>query len=207
VVGVVKDSGANLLSEPDSVEAYLPLEGLDWERACLMVLARSDPAPVARMVPSATAAVNETAVVMLRASRENLLQAQRKMSVLFGSIGALATALAAAGVFALVAFAVAQRRRELGIRMAIGATPRRIVGMLVARNTRPMAVGAVAGSILAVVLSRLVRGMIVLQHRDTVDVAGFVMGLACFAAAAALATLWPAIRALRIDPAQTLREE
>jgi ABC-type lipoprotein release transport system permease subunit len=68
-------------------------------------------------------------------------------------------------------------------------------------------VGAVAGVILAAVLCRLVRSMIVLQTRDTLDLAGFTAGLAVFALVAVLATLSPALRALRIDPSTTLREE
>jgi len=119
----------------------------------------------------------------------------------------VASALAAAGMFALIAFAVAQRKRELGIRIAIGATSHHILAVLLSQNVRPWALGAVAGSILAAVLSRLVRSMVMLQNRDTVDIVGFAAGLACFVLIAALATLSPAIRALRIDPSTTLREE
>jgi ABC-type lipoprotein release transport system permease subunit len=110
-------------------------------------------------------------------------------------------------MFALVAFTVAQRRRELGIRIALGAGPRQILDVLLRQNARPTAVGAVAGVILAVILSRLVRSQIVLRKQDTVDVVGFAAGLACFALVAVLATLSPALRALRIDPSTTLRDE
>jgi putative ABC transport system permease protein len=129
------------------------------------------------------------------------------MITLISSIGVLATVLAAAGMFALVAFAVAQRKRELGIRIAIGAKHRHILGVLLAQNTKPMLAGAVAGTILAMILSRLVRSFVVLSSGDTVDVPGFAAGLTIFALVAALATLWPALHALRIDPAATLREE
>jgi hypothetical protein len=208
VVGVVKDSGANLLADPDSIEAYLPIQGADIEGSALILHTRGDPAVLAHLIPSTAATVHEpVSVTLVRGSRENLLEAQRKMVTLFGSIGALATALAAAGMFALVAFALAQRRRELGIRLAIGATPRHILGILVTQNARPMAAGAVAGAILAAALARLARSLIVLQNRDTVDVIGFAAGLACFVLAATLATLSPAMRALRIDPCETLREE
>jgi ABC-type lipoprotein release transport system permease subunit len=205
---VVKDSGANLLADPDSIETYLPIEGADVEGSALIFHTRGDPAVAARLIPSTAGTVHEpVSVTLMRGSRENLLEAQRKMATLFGSIGVVATALAAAGMFALVAFALAQRRRELGIRIAIGATPRHILGILVAQNARPMVAGAMAGAILAAALSRLVRSLIVLQNRDTVDVIGFAAGLGVFVLAAALATLSPAMRALRIDPCETLREE
>jgi predicted permease len=208
IVGVVRDSGANLLVDPDSVEIYLPLQGADWAKSALILHVRSDPAAVARLVPLATASTNETVSVMLmRGARENFLEAQQKMVILFGAIGAVATTLAAAGMFALVAFAVAQRRRELGIRIAIGAAPRHILQILFGQNAKAMAAGGAAGVVLAAILSKVVRSLIVLQNRDAVDVVGFAAGLAGFVAAAGLATLSPAMRALRIDPSATLREE
>jgi predicted permease len=205
VTGVVKDSGANLLADADSIEAYVPIQGIDEERSALILHSRGDPALLARRV---TAAVNEAvSISLMRASRENFLEGQRKMVSLIGSIGVVATILAAAGMFALVAFVVAQRRRELGIRIAIGARGRHILGTLLMQNARPTISGAVVGVILAVVLSLLVHSFIVLPNGNTVDVAGFAGGLACFMLVAALATLAPALRALRIDPSETLREE
>jgi ABC-type lipoprotein release transport system permease subunit len=79
--------------------------------------------------------------------------------------------------------------------------------VLLKQNAAPMASGAIAGAILAAVLSRLVRSFILLQSRDAVDVTGFAAGLAGFALVALLATISPALRALRIDPSSTLREE
>jgi hypothetical protein len=208
VVGVVKDSGANLFADADSIEVYVPIEGGDPARSALILHTAGDPAALVRIIPGTATAVNETvAVTLMRASRENALQVQARMVTLIGSIGTVATTLAAAGMFALVAFTVAQRRRELGIRIALGAGPRQILDVLLRQNARPTAVGAVAGVILAVILSRLVRSQIVLRKQDTVDVVGFAAGLACFALVAVLATLSPALRALRIDPSTTLRDE
>jgi ABC-type antimicrobial peptide transport system permease subunit len=205
VAGVVKDSGANLIADADSIEAYVPIQGADVERSTLILHSRGDPVQSARMVP---AAVNEpVSVSLMRALRESFLDGQRRMITLIGSIGALATILAAAGMFALVAFAVAQRKRELGIRMAIGAKRRHILGVLLIQHAKPTMSGAVVGVILAMILSRLVRSFVVLPNRGALDVPGFTAGLACFALVAGLATLSPAMRALRIDPSETLREE
>jgi ABC-type antimicrobial peptide transport system permease subunit len=208
IVGVVKDSGANLLADADSVEAYLPIQAADVERSALILHTRTDPAQLVRMIPAIAAERKQTvSVVLMRASRDSFLEGQRRMITLIGSIGAVATALAAAGMFALVAFAVAQRRRELGIRIAIGATPRHILGVLLAQNGKPTGIGIVTGVVLAAVLSRLVRSLVVLQRNNTVDVIGFAAGIAAFVLVAALATLSPAMRALRIDPSATLRDE
>lgn len=208
VAGVVKDSGANLLAEADSIEAYVPIEDLYVERSALILRTRGDPAPLVRMIPAATAEVDETvSVALMRTGRDHFLETQRRMVKLIGSIGAVATALAAAGMFAVVAFTVAQRKRELGIRIAIGAAPRHILCVLLTQNAKATAVGVVAGIILALILSRLVRSLVVMPNRDSVDLAGFVAGLTCFVLIAGLAMLSPAMRALRIDPSTTLRDE
>jgi len=208
VVGVVKDSGTNLIADAESIEAYLPIENRDAPKCALILHTRGDPSRLMRILPGSAAAVNETvSVVLMRASRESILDVYRRMVTLIGSIGLVATILAAAGMFALVAFTVAQRTRELGIRLAMGARPAHILNVLLRQNVRPTALGAVAGIILAGILARLVRSQIPLQRHDTVDTVGFAAGLAAFALVAVLATLAPAIRALRIDPSATLRED
>jgi ABC-type antimicrobial peptide transport system permease subunit len=106
-----------------------------------------------------------------------------------------------------VLFTVAQRRRELGVRIAIGAGPRHILDILLRQNAKAAALGAIAGVLLAAVLSRLVRSQIPLQRQEPMDIAGFATGLACFALVALLAVLSPALRALRIDPSTTLRDD
>jgi macrolide transport system ATP-binding/permease protein len=208
VAGVATDSGTNLLVDPDSVEAYLPILDSEVDASALIVHSRTDPAPLARLAPVAAAALDETvSVSLLRATRDNAIEGQKKLTILIGSIGVVASILAAAGMFAVVAFAVAQRKRELGIRMAIGARPLNILGVLLKQNSMPTLIGAVAGVALSAILLQVVRNIIVLQIRSAVDMIGFGAGLACFVLVAVLATLSPAMRALRIDPSATLREE
>jgi ABC-type antimicrobial peptide transport system permease subunit len=208
VVGIARDSGVNLLADADSIEAYEPILGADIDRSALILHTRGDPAPLVRMIPPAAATLDESvSVTLMRTSREKSFEGQVRMIKLIGSVGAVATALAAAGMFALIAFAVAQRKREIGIRIAIGARPRQILGVLLTQNVRAAGIGVVAGVVLAAILSRLVRSFIVLQNRETFDAIGFGAGLACFVLVAALAMLSPAMRALRIDPSATLREE
>jgi len=91
--------------------------------------------------------------------------------------------------------------------MAIGAGRRHILGVLLRQNAKPTAFGMVAGVILAAVLARFVSSQVVLQHQASLDAVGFAAGLALFLIVAALASLSPAMRALRIDPSSTLREE
>jgi len=208
VVGVVKDSGANLLIDPDSIEAYIPLKGANLTAGVLILHTRSDPAPLLRLIPSAAAAVDLTvSESLVRSSRDNYLQDQRGVTALIASIGAVAATLAAAGMFAMVAFTVAQRRREFGIRIAIGARPHHVLNLLLAQNAAPVMVGTLAGAILAAGASRVVRGVIVLQDRQTIDPLGFAAGIAAFLVIAVFAALSPSLRALKIDPSATLRED
>jgi predicted permease len=208
VVGVVKDSGANLIVDADSVEAYIPLEGRALPSAILILHSRTDPAALLRLVHSAGDSVNQTVLASLvRTSRDNYVQGVQKLATLIGSIGAVASALAAAGMFALVAFSVAQRRREFGIRMAIGARGGQILKLLLSQNAKPVVVGCVIGAVLAAALTRLLRAHIQLPTNETVDPVGFALGLGCFLVIAILAALSPALRALKIDPSATLREE
>jgi predicted permease len=208
ITGLVKDSGANLLADSESIEAYVPIQGANIERSALILLARGDPARLTHMISTTAAASGEAvSVLLMRSAHDDFIESQEKTVILIGSIGVVATALAAAGMFALVAFAVARRKRELGIRIAIGARPNHILTVLLEQNARPMVIGMMAGAILAMGLARLVHSTIVLQNHNPVDIIGFVAGLVCFMVVAVLATLSPAIRALRIDPSVTLREE
>jgi hypothetical protein len=207
VVGVVKDSGANLIAGAESVEAYIPDTGTWIDRAALILHTRGDPAPLLRGIVLAGSASGEpVSAELMRSSHEQAIENQLRLLTIIGSLSVVATALAAAGIFALVAFAVAQRTREIGIRMAIGAGRSAIIDALVRQNFGPVVFGVVAGTAAGIGLGKVVRGLVFIPF-NPLDWAGFVSGIAAFCAIAALATLSPALRALRIDPASTLRSD
>jgi predicted permease len=208
VVGVVKDSGANLILDAESVEVYVPIESDAAGDSALILRARGDMGSLSRAIAPAAAALNEAVTVApMRAMRENALEAYGRLVTLIGSIGLVASVLAATGMFALVAFTVAQRRRELGIRIAIGAGPAQLIDVLLRQNVRATMAGMAAGCLMAAMLARVVRSQVPLQSHDTVDPVGFAAGLGAFVLIALLATLSPAARALQIDPSRTLRED
>lgn len=126
---------------------------------------------------------------------------------MIGSLGLIATLLSFTGMFALLAFAVAQRTREIGIRIAVGARPGDIIRALLRQHTPPVVSGAVLGILLAIALGRVERSLIYIPGVQAFDLVGFIGGLACFAIIAVLATLSPVLKALRIDPSATLRHE
>jgi len=124
IIGVVKDSGANLVIDSRSVEAYLPIRPSRADSTALIVHVRGNPAPLIRAVPSLGQSTGEQlGIVSMLQGRENVLDSEQKLIMVILSLGLIATLLAASGMFAMVAFSVAQRTREIGIRMAIGAGP------------------------------------------------------------------------------------
>jgi putative ABC transport system permease protein len=208
VVGVVRDSGVNLLANDDATEVYVPNEGAYAKRSSLILHAHGNLAPLLRLIPSAAARTGlQVTTELMRTKHDQFFNGERTTTLLVGAICGIATALAAAGMFALVAFAVAQRTRELGIRIAIGAKSRNILAELLMQNLKPTAGGVVAGVILAAVMARLVHQVAFLKSTGTLDPLGLAAGLVVFALIAAVASLAPALRALRIDPSSTLRCE
>jgi predicted permease len=203
VVGVVMDSGA---ATGPTVEAYLPLRDADAAKAMLMVRTGGDPAGIVKDARTAASSRGVApSVAILRTALERDQGKQRGVTQGVGSLGATATLLAAVGIFGLTAFAVAQRTREIGIRLALGASPAHVLGTLLGQYSKAMGAGAVAGVALAAGVARLL-GSNVLGIR-ALDPVSYLTALALFGAVAPAAILIPARRALRIDPASALRWE
>ena len=119
------------------------------------------------------------------------------------AFGLLALALATVGLFGVVSYAVSQRTRELGIRMALGADAARVVRLLVAGGLRLVVIGGVLGLALAVVTARLLGGL--LFQVDTLDPLTFVGVPLVLGVTALLAAYLPARRASRVNPVSALR--
>ena len=116
----------------------------------------------------------------------------------------LGTLLAAVGLYGVVAFAVSQRTREIGIRLALGATASDVRKMILRQGMRLVIAGAIAGSVLAALTAAALSS--VLYGVGATDPIAWLAALAILIGAAALAHLVPTRRALRVTPATTLRE-
>jgi len=133
------------------------------------------------------------------------LESARQFTVLAAVLGTSALLLAVIGLGGMVAFTLSQRLREIGVRLALGAAPRHVAGAIASQFVRPVAAGAIAGSLLAggvgVILSSELFGI---SGLDPIAHGGALLLFALVSSAAVL----PSIRrALRIDPAATLRHE
>jgi putative ABC transport system permease protein len=169
--------------------------------------ASGPPAGLARGVGTAIARVDSTITITFTPLKQQVdaaLVQERIMAIVSGAFGALALLLSALGLYGVTAYAVNRRRTEIGIRLAIGAAPARVVRLVLARVTILLGLGVVIGAGASVWASRLVAALLYgLEPRDPVTL---VSSAAVLAAVGALAGWLPAYRASRIDPAEVLRE-
>jgi putative ABC transport system permease protein len=212
VVGIVAD--ATYLSLRDAVPPtmYVPLGQQDVTGSFSFVslsvrAANGRPALLARAVGDAIARVDPDIAVTftpLKLQVDTALVQERIMAMLSGSFGALALLLSALGLYGVTAYAVNRRRTEIGIRMAIGAAPARVVRLVLTRVTILVGIGVSIGAGTSIWVSRLVAALLYgVEPRDPITLIGAALMLAIVAA---LAGWLPAWRASRIDPAEVLRE-
>jgi putative ABC transport system permease protein len=190
---------------------YLPLPQVheSFPIATIQISVRAaagSPVALSRSVTSALAAINPDLTFRFRPLTEQVnasLIQERLVAMLAGFFGALALLLAALGLYGVTAYAVSRRQVEMGIRLALGAAPAGVLGLVMSRVLTLVAVGVVAGAALSAWASRLVASLLYdVEPRDLRTLAGASLVLVVVAT---LAAWFPARRASRIDPAITLR--
>jgi ABC-type antimicrobial peptide transport system permease subunit len=130
---------------------------------------------------------------------------QRLAATLIAIFGAMALFLAAIGLYAVMSYSVSQSTRELGLRMALGAGVKDLLGMVMSRGVRLTAAGIVIGAVTAVVLTRLMGNLLYkVSPRDPI---AFGTAFVILIVVALIACFLPAWRATRIDPVQALHEQ
>jgi ABC-type antimicrobial peptide transport system permease subunit len=147
-------------------------------------------------------------IIDVRTQREQInatMQMERLFAALTAGFGVLALALACVGIYGIMAYSVANRRNEIGIRLALGAQPGQVRSMILRESTSLAVTGIVVGAVAALALTRLVKSMLYgIQPYDPATMAGGVLILL----AVALAASWiPARRAAGVQPMEALRHE
>jgi putative ABC transport system permease protein len=209
VVGVVSDVRYGTLESAPTEDVYLPDFQTGWSSTRLFVRAEGDPLS---LVPALREALRDVApsvpIASVRTLDEQLARASsrtRFAALLLGVFAALALLLAALGVYGVVAQSVADRRRELGLRMALGAEARRIARMVVQQGVSLVALGVALGAAAAWAAARALEGLLYgVSPRDPWTYAAVPLVVL---AAAGVACWLPAWRAARLDPATVLRAE
>jgi macrolide transport system ATP-binding/permease protein len=209
VVGVVHDMKFRGLKEPEAPMFFLPVS--QWYRpdVTFHVRAASDPTLLAGPVREALLGLDPNlAPFGLRTLEETAAAAsfqQRVGSHLLGILGAVGLALAGVGLYGVLSFLVAQRTREIGLRMALGGSPRDVLGLVMRQGMALAGVGIVVGLVAGLALARPLASLLVgISPGDPVT---FVAVPVVLAAVALLACWAPARRAMRVRPIEALRYE
>jgi putative ABC transport system permease protein len=212
IVGVVGDTVSRSLREPVRPTIYLPLS--QWDLPVLQytfyIGVRSSlgsPARVARTVGKALTGINDDLILVFEPIAQEVddsLAEDRVLAILSGFFGGVALLLAGLGLYGVTADAVARRRPEIGIRMALGADPAGIVRLVLSRVSRLIGLGVLAGISVSLWAATFVASLLYgLEPRDPAT----LIGAASILAAVGIFAGWlPAWRASRIDPAEVLRE-
>ena len=213
IVGVVPDVRSDALTAPVAPTLYMPYTQTPagmWNATgrSLVLVARTAPAPetVVRSLQQAVTSVDPLLPLIDVNTMASLLSestaATRFNMLLLVTLGALALVLASIGVYGVVAYYVSQRTREIGVHMALGATPRDIWGLVLSRGLRPILWGTVVGVALSLGTARVIRGQLYgVSAQDPVTLATVVVVLL---GVAVVATFVPAMRAIRVTPARAL---
>ena len=210
IVGVVEDAKYNEVKNEAQAVFFRPYQQ-DDDLGFLTFYLRtgSDPAPVLRAIPEVVGRLDgdlpvDNLKLMEQQVRENVFL-DRMISSLAAAFAVLATLLAAVGLYGVLAYTVAQRTREIGLRMALGAEQSRVRNMVFLQVTRMLALGGVVGLGAAFGLGRLAQSL--LFGVDGLDTAVMTMAVALLGVVAFGAGYLPARKAARVDPMQALRYE
>ncbi|MGA7343711.1 MAG: ABC transporter permease [Terracidiphilus sp.] len=208
IVGVVGDTRYDIGEEPEPMK-YFPLWSGERNGGTLVVRSRHDVEQMAMPVERVISAMDHDLPVSDVLTMDQLLGKstldESFNATLLAGFATLSLLLAAAGLFGVLSYLVAQRTGEIGIRMALGAQREEVLGLMLADGLRPALLGLVFGLAGSAAAARLIGSM--LYETQPLDPGVFLSVAAVLVAVAVLACLMPAWRASRLDPVQALRTE
>jgi predicted permease len=208
VVGIVEDGKYASLAEDPQPAMFLPILQSPSTLMCLVVRAKGDPQQLGAALKNTVTQLDAGLPFTLRTWSQELESAlfpSRMATMALGVMGTMGALLSITGIFGMAAYSVSKRKRELGIRMALGAQGREVLKAALGRAFKLLAVGSAVGLLLGILASRVL-AFIVYQAtpRDPLVLTGVVVAMALLGL---IATWIPAQRALSIDPMILLREE
>jgi putative ABC transport system permease protein len=209
IVGVAASVRSPELGGGPQPEFYLSSLQDTFAEMSLVIRAAVEPASLSSAVRQAAAEVDKTQPVSNFETMETLVSetaAQPRFNLfLLGLFGGLAALLSAAGIYGVMAYGVAQRKNEIGLRLALGAQPHDVMNLILRQGLQMISVGLVLGLVSALALTRLMKSL--LFGVNATDAVTFAAVTLLLLVVALLACLIPARRATRVDPLATLRQE
>jgi ABC-type lipoprotein release transport system permease subunit len=207
VVGLAEDGKYGTLTEDPQPAMFLPIAQSPATDTFLVVRSDHDPEPSAAALRSTLSEVDRGLPSSIQTWTDAMGAARfgaRMATISLGVLGVMAAMLAITGILGMAAYSVSRRRRDLGIRLALGAPRREVLRAALGRPLTLLAFGSVAGLLLGLLATRVL-ALIVYQAtpRDPLVMAGVVLAMG---AMGALATWIPARRALAIDPLMVMRD-
>jgi predicted permease len=207
IVGVAADAHTIAPTATDVAEVYTPL-GADYGDAQLLIKARSDAARVAPIVREAAATADPRVIATTQLVRDDFVRVTRPLrlvSMIVSGVGAATLSLACLGIFGVISYSVAARRKEIGIHLALGAPQTSVLRLITRRVLSPVALGIAAGIVAAapagVVLSKEP------LYLSPLDPGAYLFAAFALLTSSIAAAVWPAIRSLRLDPLRALRHD
>jgi predicted permease len=212
IVGIAKNSKYFRLGEgnmPAYYEPYAQRNGTRGSSVHFLIRAAGRPEPLTAAVNAVLGRLDPTAAIETKPMSQALVFAllpSRFGAAILGSVGVLGLALAAIGLYGVLLYSVSRRIREIGLRVALGANPRSVLGLVLRQSASLAGAGIAIGLALAVFAVRPL-AMFLTPEIRTADPENFLAVAAVLFAVALAATVPPALRALRIDPIAALRHE
>jgi putative ABC transport system permease protein len=209
VVGVVGHTAHEGLAAERRVQVYLPYRQRGLSGMSIVMRTSGDPTQMVNSARLAVQAIDPDQPISRVRTMDELVSesigARRFATVLLGAFAGIALLMAAMGIYGVMSYSVAQRTRELGVRMALGAARRDVLGLVLHQGMSLAVLGVALGVAGALALSRLIATQLYDVHPG--DPATFLTVALLLAAIAFVAVLVPAVRATRLDPLVALREE
>ena len=209
VVGVVADAKLTSLDRTPPLMVYLPYWWRTRSSTSLVVKGATDPAALMPVIRRAVQAIDPEIAIGDARSLEQLVDtsvaARRYQMRLFVAFGLVALFIATLGVYAVTSYGVSQRRREMNIRVALGARPGQVMTMVMTQGLGPILGGIAAGTVAALSIGSVVASLLFeVQPRDPAIIGGVVALVAVVGVAACFVA---ARQRLSLDPAAALRDE
>ncbi|MGI9072937.1 MAG: ABC transporter permease [Bryobacteraceae bacterium] len=212
IVGVVRNARQNDWTSPPNDEIYLPYDqrpdsmGLSY--LTFVLRTRNDPNHMAPTVLKGVSAFNKNLPLSEVASMERVISdelwRQRLAAILMEAFAGVAVLLAAVGIYGVISHSMRHRTHEIGIRMALGAQSSDLIGLTLREGMKPVLLGAVAGLMFALALTRFMQTLLYGVTADPLTFAGIIAVLMTVCIGA---NLIPALKVTRVDPVVALRQE